>query len=391
MKNIDKNIFYLGLVSFFTDMASSMVTIVLPLFVVYVLNEGVDKLGIVIAVATFVSYGFRILFGYLSDRLQVVKPFVVAGYLVSAVAKPLLAFSSSYVSVSLLRGVERMGKAIRSAPKDLLISTYARKSEDGRTFGFHKMLDIAGELSGALLIFGLFLLVKADESVIRTIFMWTLLPGVVSTAIVLFMVKDAPYRPKKEVIVVNREDYGLLWLLGCYFLFIFFLFSDQYFIVKVKEAGYSFAYIPLFVIVLTLTQTLMSYYSGVISDKRGSAQVLLIAFLFGVLSMFFLWQDLLWFAFLFLGLFTVFSLNAMRSYISKAAKSRGFVFGLFYGGIALSSSLGALMMGYIWEHYGVDNAIYTSLAGLGGAVVFLLVLIGRKTGSGSEKEVQMTR
>jgi len=378
VKNIDKNIIYLGFVSFFTDMASSMVTIVLPLFVVYVLQEGIDKLGVVIAIATFVSYAFRILFGYLSDRLQVVKPFVVAGYLISALSKPLLAFSSSYVSVSLLRGIERMGKAVRSAPKDLLISSYVKRAQDGRTFGFHKTLDIAGELSGALLIFGLFYFVTVEESVIRSVFLWTLLPGAIATLIMIFLVKDVPYSPKKQTIVVNREDYRHLWLLGCYFIFMFFLFSDQYFIVMVKEAGYPFSSIPLFVIVLTLTQTLMSYYSGVISDRWGSERVLMVAFLFGLLSMFALWQALFWFAFLLLGLFTVISLNTMRSYISKGAKSRGFLFGIFYGGVAVSASLGALLMGYIWEHYGVEKAIFVSITGLVHPMLFLLVLIMRK-------------
>jgi len=378
MKNIDRNIIYLGFVSFFTDMASSMVTIVLPLFVVYVLQEGVDKLGIVIAIATFVSYGFRILFGYLSDRLQVVKPFVVAGYMLSALSKPLLAFSSSYVSVSLLRGIERMGKAVRSAPKDLLISSYVKMAQDGRTFGFHKTLDIAGELCGAVLIFGLFFFVAVDESTIRSVFLWTLLPGAIATLIVLFLVKDVPYTPKKQTIVVNREDYRHLWLLGCYFIFTFFLFSDQFFIVMVKEAGYPFSSIPLFVIVLTLAQTLMSYYSGVISDKWGSERVLMVAFFFGLLSMIALRQDLFWFAFLLLGLFTVISLNAIRSYISKEAKSRGFLFGIFYGGVALSASLGALLMGYVWEHYGVEKAIFVSITGLVHPILFLFVLIMKK-------------
>jgi MFS family permease len=372
VKNIDRNIIYLGFVSFFTDMASSMITIVLPLFVVYVLQEGVDKLGVVIAIATFVSYAFRILFGYLSDRLQVVKPFVVAGYLISAFSKPLLAFSSSYVSVSLLRGVERMGKAVRSAPKDLLISSYAKTAQDGRTFGFHKMLDIAGELSGAVLIFVLFYVVAVEESTIRSVFLWTLLPGAVALMIVLFLVKDVPSVPRKKTIVVNRADYRHLWLLGCYFFFMFFLFSDQYFIVMVKEAGYPFSSIPLFVIVLTLTQTLMSYYSGVISDRWGSERVLIVAFLFGLLSMFALWQGLFWLAFLLL------ALNAIRSYISREAKSRGFLYGIFYGGVAVSASLGALLMGYIWEHYGVQKAIFVSITGLVHPMLFLSVLIMKK-------------
>ena len=158
MKNIDKNIIYLGLVSFFTDMASSMVTILLPIFVVYILNEGVDMLGVIIAIATFASYIFRILFGYLSDRYKIVKPFVVSGYLISAITKPLLGFSETFSSVAFLRPSERLGKAVRSASKDSLISTYAKENSHGKTFGFHKMMDIAGELSGAIIIFILFLL-----------------------------------------------------------------------------------------------------------------------------------------------------------------------------------------------------------------------------------------
>ena len=80
---MNKNIYYLGIVSFFTDFASAMITPVLPIFIVYILNDGVDKLGVVIASATFVSYIFRILFGYLSDRFQIRKSFLIVGYLIS--------------------------------------------------------------------------------------------------------------------------------------------------------------------------------------------------------------------------------------------------------------------------------------------------------------------
>jgi len=122
-------------------------------YLFYVLYQGVDKLGFVVAVATFISYGFRVLFGVLSDRLQIVKPFVVAGYFISAVTKPLLALSNSWQSVAALRGLERMSKAVRSAPKDSLISEYSG-GKSGKSFGFHKMMDVAGEMSGALIAFG---------------------------------------------------------------------------------------------------------------------------------------------------------------------------------------------------------------------------------------------
>lgn len=226
MKNIDKNIIALGWVSFFTDMASSMVTTLLPIFIVYVLHEGVDKLGIVIAIATFISYIFRIIFGYLSDKYKIVKPFVVSGYFISAITKPLLAFSSTYMSVALLRGVERMGKAVRSASKDSLISSYAKDKAHGKTFGFHKMMDIAGELKGAIIVFVIFLYFTKDENTIRTIFAYTLIPGLIATFIMIFFVKDSQKIIKKQDCTIQKKDYKLFPLLFIYFGFLFFIMVE---------------------------------------------------------------------------------------------------------------------------------------------------------------------
>lgn len=377
MRTIDKNIIRLGWVSFFTDMASSMVTTLLPVFVVYVLHEGVDKLGIVIAVATFISYAFRILFGYLSDRFGIIKPFLVAGYFISAVTKPLLALSPSYASVALLRGLERMGKAVRSAPKDVLISAYSQKNASGKTFGFHKMMDISGELVGALIILMFFMLMQKDEAFIRTLFAWTLVPGLIAAVIVLFFVKDTPLKVKKKE-VFDPADRRLFTLLGIYFFFLFFLFSDQYLILKAKEQGFTLAQIPLLVIVLTLAQAVTSYYSGVLIDRRGSGLMLLLSFLFGIASMAALALDFLWLSFVMLGFFTVISLNAMRAYISQEAQSKGAVYGIFYGGVALFASLGALLVGYIWEHYGFDSAVLLSITGLSVLTLLLFLHLWRQ-------------
>ncbi|MCJ7766183.1 MAG: MFS transporter, partial [Thiovulaceae bacterium] len=293
MKTINKNVIWLGWTSFFTDMASSMITTLLPVFVVYVLHEGVDKLGIVIAVATFVSYAFRVIFGYLSDRLAIVKPFIVAGYLVSALSKPLLAFTHTYATTALLRGVERIGKAVRSAPKDALISAYSQTKQSGRTFGFHKMMDISGELSGTLIVLAVFMLLQKEEAFIRTLFAWTLLPGLIATAIMVIFVKETPYKARKKD-VYNRFDRKLLPLLGIYFFFLFFLFSDQYLILKARDEGYTLTQIPLFVILLTLTQALTSYSSGIWVDRKGSGFMLLLSFFFGVASMVALALNFLW-------------------------------------------------------------------------------------------------
>lgn len=370
---MNKNIYYLGLVSFFTDFASAMITPILPIFIVYILHDGVDKLGIVIAVATFVSYFFRVLFGYLSDRLQITKPFLVIGYLLSAVTKPLFAFSSSYQSVAAFNSIERMGKAVRSAPKDALISNYSKVNESGKTFGFHKTMDIAGELFGAIFILSILYFYGESEEVLRNIFLLTLIPGSIGVLIVLFFVEDISYKQRKEKPKFQKDDYKLFPLLFIYFCFIFFMIGNSFFIIVAKEAGYLTNFIPIFIIVLTLTQTLSSYYFGVMSDKKGSQRVLKVSYLFGIFSMISLASNFLWLGFIFLGIFTVASLNAIRSYIAQIAINQASIYGVFYGGIALFGSLGALTIGYIWHNFGQNSALMFSLFGT--AIVFLISLL----------------
>ena len=363
MRNINKNIIYLGWVSFFTDMASAMVSTLLPVFIVYVLKEGVDKLGFVIAIATFVSYILRVLFGYLSDRYQIVKPFVVGGYLVSAFTKPLLMFSQTFFDVALLRALERSGKALRSAPKDSLISKYSKKGSAGKTFGFHKMMDISGELAGSLIVVCVFHFGSQNEMLIRDIFGWTLLPGLIAIVIVLFFVKDAPQNTKKDVVVINKEDYKLFFVLGSYFLFLMFLMSEQYFVVEAKDLGMKIEDIVLLVIASTLTQTIFSYYSGLLIDKVGERFMLFISYVFGSVSLIFLFLQYLFLSFVFLGLFSVISLNAIRAYISNNAKSVGFVYGVFYAGIAFFAATGAIIISQLWKYYGFENSMLFSIIG----------------------------
>ena len=373
---MNKNIYYLGVVSFFTDFASAMITPILPIFIVYILHDGVDKLGFVIAIATFISYFFRVLFGYLSDRFQITKPFLVFGYLLSAVTKPLFAFSSSYQSVAAFKSIERMGKAVRSAPKDSLISNYSKVNESGKTFGFHKTMDIAGELFGVISVFCILYFYGESEEVLRNIFLLTVIPGIIGVLIVSFFVEDISYKQREKKYQFQKDDYKLFPLLFTYFCFIFFILCDSFFIIVVKEAGYPTTFIPIFIIVLTLTQTLTSYYFGVLSDKKGSQTVLKISYLFGIFSILSLAFNSLWLGFIFLGVFTVASLNAIRSYIAQTAINQASIYGVFYGGIALFGSLGALSIGYIWQNFGQNSALIFSLCGT--ALVFLISLLVKR-------------
>ena len=372
----------MGLVSYFTDFASAMITPILPIFVVIVLHEGMDKLGLIVAVATFISYGLRVFSGYIADKFGMVKPLVVGGYVLSAISKPLFGFAHDYAAVGFLRSAERFGKGVRAAPKDLLISHYSHKDHSGKTFGFHKTLDLAGELSGALFLFLMLYHFGQSESVIRNIFFATLIPGTIGVVIVLFFVKDI--QKSKDLcptvsFKLTQQDKQTAKKLVFYFFYMMFALDSAYFTMEAKSVGIATLVIPLLFIVSTTMQTVTSYYFGLLTDKIGVKKVMGIAYPSGVLAQFFLFLQtpmFTWIAFGFLGLFTVISLNANRSYIAKTADNRGVVFGLFYACVALFGAVGAYISGMIWEHYGMHASLTLSLVAT--AVITLLFFLKGK-------------
>lgn len=382
MKTIDRNIVMLGWVSFFTDMASAMINPILPIFVVVILHEGMDKLGIIVAVATFVSYALRLLSGYISDRYGIVKPLVVSGYALSALSKPLIGACHGYKSIAGLKALERFGKGLRSAPKDLMISTYSRANAEGKTFGFHKTLDIAGELSGMLILFALLWYFGQSETVMRNIFYATLIPGIIGLVIVAFFVRDVPKNPShaKQRFQLTANDKKSIGSLLFYFAFLLFVFSDAFFTMQAKSVGISTMLIPLLFALSALMQTLTSYIFGLLIDRFGAMKVLLFAYSCGVAAQGFLLlekQIFTWIAFAFLGLFTVASLNANRAFIAQSADNKGSVYGIFYAGVALFGAVGAYLSGMIWEHWGMHAALLFSLSG---TTVLTLLFAGSRYG-----------
>ncbi len=380
MKRIDRNVWMLGWVSYFTDMASAMVNPILPIFVVVILHEGMDKLGVIVAVATFVSYIMRFISGYLSDRYGIVKPFVVGGYALSAATKPLLGFTESYLGVTALKSFERFGKGMRSAPKDVMIAAYCKKSASGMTFGFHKMLDISGELSGSLLLFALLYYFGQSETVIRNIFFATLLPGAIGLFIMLFFVRDIPKQAQERRLSfsLTRRDWNVVKNLIPYFFFLLFMFNEVFFTMQAKEVGIAVAVIPLLFVVSTAVQSASSYVIGLWVDRIGVSRVMLYTYISGAAAQALLYLQIplaTWFAYAFLGLFTVASLNANRAYIATHAENRGSVYGIFYAAVAFFAAVGAYLWGLVWEHYGADSALLFSLAG---TVALLLLYIAFK-------------
>jgi len=352
-----KEVLILGFVSFFTDMASAMITTTFPLFLVYVLKNGVDKLGIVIGIATFVSYFFRVVFGIISDRYAIRKPLAVSGYIISAVSKPLFYFAASWWHIAVFRSLDRFAKAMRSAPKDALLSAYGK--EKGKIFGLHKMLDVAGEMSGALIVFLMFYFYSPCEETFRNIFLLTAVPGIIAI-ILSFFIKDI--KNKKEYKFDIKKDFTFIKKLIILNIMLLFVVSESFFIVKAKEnTGY--LYIPLFVILLNFIQTVFSYPFGLLIEKMNEKFYYFLG-LFHISAVLALYFDFLISAFVFEGLFLVGFFNFFRIFISKNAYNTATVYGIFYFLVAVFGGIGSVIAGFVWKNFGFDYAVIFSTLGI---------------------------
>lgn len=388
MLKVSPNIFALGWVSFFTDMASAMVKPLIPIYVVIVLNQGMDKLGYVLAITTLVSYLLRWVGGYLSDKFQITKPLLLIGYSLSAITKPLLAYTSSWVSVAAISATERLGKAIRSAPKDMLISASAQQQNQGKAFGLHKTLDIAGETIGGIIAFLLLSWLGQSADLIRTMFELTIIPGIISVLILIFFVKDtvkhshtkstkAPHHsPSNES--WSHFDPSLWSWFTVYFLAVFFMLNDAFMVMRGSEIGIGTHWLPLLMVVSALTQTLISYRIGKRLDSQGAQWLLRLSLWAGVLStllLFFHSPTAIILAFIFQGIFVVGGFNALRSRIGQTTQNKGKAYGLFYLGTAMAMALGNLLIGLLWEQVSVYAVLSLSAIGLIG---LLVVVTGTK-------------
>lgn len=359
---MDRNLLLLSLASFFTDTASALVNSLLPLYLVFILHEGTDKLGVVVGVATFVSYLFRVLFGYLSDRWRKQKPFLLTGYTLSFLSKPLLGISHNWWEVALLKSLERLGKAIRTAPRDKFLSNL--KGEKGTVFGIHKSFDVGGETLGTLLALAILYTLPPEAGTYRLAFLLTLPIGLPAVVAVLFLKEPKPAPRERElpsgVFPVNKIP-----LLVTLSLFPLFVWNEAFFLVEVRDKGFPDWFAPLLLLLTGLTQTLLGYPLGRLIDKLSPLKVFPLSLPIGGLAVFTLTQQRFALAFVLLGVALVTFFTSARSLIaSQFGEIRGTAFGIFYALYAIFGAVGGVTVGFLLERYGEIAALTYTAVGI---------------------------
>jgi MFS family permease len=273
----NKNIFYVGLVSFLTDTSTKMVYSIMPLFL---LSIGASKttLSVIEGIAESTAALVKTASGFWSDKTGRNKPFMATGYAITALVTPIYAAVTVPVHVLILRFVERFGKGVRTAPRDSLVAGSAAKGDSGRSFGLHKAMDNTGAIVGPLLAFAVLSLIPQGY---RTVFLLGTIPAALGVVTVLVLIKEAA-KPKESLYTrFSFRDFPKKYylLLGIIFLFTLGNSTDALLIVKASEVGVKAAHVPLVYLVFNAVSVLFSIPLGKYSDKVGRERVLVFGYL----------------------------------------------------------------------------------------------------------------
>ena len=374
-------VFLMGLVSLFTDISSESIQSILPLFIFQIGGTGI-VLGLISGVSNAIANILKGVTGWLSDKFNKRKPFVVAGYSLSNLSKPFIGFSPSWELVLALKSTDRIGKGLRTSSRDALISYYA--VEKGKSFGLHRAMDTLGAVLGSLLTF-LLLFLKWNYS---QIIFFSIIPGIIAI-ILIIPVKDITPQElrknfslpdKKKVKKVDKKFLKLIIILGV----IEFASLDVAFLI-VRAVDYVSAnlifLIPVFYLLLNIIYTIFSPINGSLSDKVGRKPVIIIGLSILLISCIFLSFPIKVSIFSMIFIVIIFIMHGYylssvdpisRAYIADLAgkEERGRAYGYYYFSVGFISMAESLIFGLIYDILSFTWAfLYVSL------ILFICIII----------------
>ncbi|RLE82188.1 MAG: hypothetical protein DRJ51_02190 [Thermoprotei archaeon] len=350
-----RNVIALGFVSFFTDVSTEMVLSLIPVFIVYELGASRGILGIIEGLAESLSYALRLVSGVISDKLRRRKAIIFLGYAISSIAKPLFFLAHTWIDALVIRVMDRIGKGIRTSPRDALLSESVKDRELGKAFGLHRSLDQAGAILGPFLSLVLLPLIG-----MRRIFLLSFIPAALALVILWAFVVEAVWRPKASVKVLRGARSLLrgkfLVLLGAVTIFYMGAFNYSFILVRAAELGIPVALIPLVYMVINIMHTAIGLPAGFLADRVGREVMLALGYAFfsaTSLSLILIRETPLYafIAALMFGIYAGIVDTIQRALLPKYVPSdmRGTAYGIYYITIGFASLVGNSVVGYLWD------------------------------------------
>ena len=356
------NVILLGLVSFFADISSEMVYPLIPLYLSSRFGATPLLVGFIEGIAESLASLLKVFSGYLTDRTQKKKPIAFLGYSTGLIYKLALIFANSWIAILGARVIDRVGKGIRTTPRDVMVAESAQKDRTGTAFGVHKAMDMAGSALGILIAY---FLVKNSlgNTNYPFIFLISMIPAGLSLVMFFFIKEQKHHQIKK------REPFwkhfitlpkSLKWYLLVVFLFTLGNSSNTFLLLKAKNIGFSEANVIFLYFLYNISASLLAIPAGRRSDQIGRKPVLIAAYVvfalvyfgFAVVSR----SEVMVGLFILYGVYTALITGVERAYISEIAPQefRGTLLGLHGTIIGLTLFPASMIAGVLWTMMGAS-------------------------------------
>ena len=378
---VPRSVLALGLVALFMDISSELIHSLLPLFLVGTLGASVATVGVIEGLAEATASVARLFSGAISDRIGKRKILAVVGYGLSALSKPIFPLAGSIGAVLGARFVDRVGKGIRSAPRDALVADITPPAIRGAAFGIRQALDTVGAFAGPLLAIGLMIVYAGD---FRVVFWWAVLPAVIAMLLMIFGVQEpAGGKPsRKRGWPIQRADLARLtaaywWVLAIGVVFTLARFSEAFLVLKGNETGLPIAMTPLVMVVMNIVYAAVATPAGTLSDRIGRRRMLgfglaaliaadlVLMLMPGLVGLFV--GVALW------GIYMGATQGLLSALVADVAPAnlRGTAFGLFNLATGFALLAASSLAGVLWQKFGSTATFGTgaALAALAGMVL----------------------
>ncbi len=385
---LSRNVIWLALVSFFTDISSEMTLTTLPLFLTDVLGVRTAIVGLIEGLAETTASITKIFSGYISDRIGKRKWLTFAGYGLSAVSKPFLYLATSWEAVLGIRFADRLGKGIRTAPRDALIADSASANNRGTSFGVHRAGDTAGAFVGLAMAAGIiYASQKFGLAMTRQTYQALVLIGIVPAFIALLIlalfVREVVSSPKKaEQVRFTLRGFSPRFKA---FLVIIILFtlgnsSDAFLLLRARNVGLSVFQISLMLVAFNLIYALISAPAGALSDRVGRRRLIVAGWLvYGLIYLGFGlarlgWQ--IWVLYAAYGIYYGAVEGTAKALVADIVptEKRGTAYGVYNAAVGLSAFPASFIAGILWQGVGQWQGFGPSAPFYFGAALALLAV-----------------
>ena len=374
----------LGWASLLTDVSSDMIYPLLPDFLTRTLGAGPAVLGLIEGIAESTASVTKMLSGWWSDRVRRRKPLVVAGYSIAAVVRPLVGIATGWGQVLAIRFTDRVGKGIRTAPRDALIAELTPPAERARAFGLQRAMDNAGSVIGPLVAAALLKVLSGGE---RHVFLLAFVPGLAAVALILWRVREpreaeaVPRSPLSEPAEKLPQSFRIV--AAIFILFTLANSTDAFLLLRARDCGVPLWQIPLLWAFFHAVKSVGGVPGGALADRIGRVRAIAAGWAIYVAAYagfaFVERAPTLWALFALYGLFFALTEGAERALVAElvGARLRGRAFGIFHGGIGAAALPASVLFGIWWSALGARAAFLIGAALAGIALVALLAVRSR--------------